>query len=137
MKPTPIPTRSLPELPSPAPLPSGPPYIRPMKITAISSLICYSYSVNMYNAVQIHIDSHQLTTDRALHLYRPKPRAKADYMADYRVFLTQWAYGTPNHIRYFRTIDDVYLDAFLKQPYTQRYHPEFPRIRSIYPEYFI
>ena len=121
--------RQLADLPA-VQLPSGPAYIRPMRIAAIAANICYSYSVSWYGD-DINVESFELTLKRALQLSLPKFRTNA------------WAepssqrWGYQYCTRYFRTVDDALLDAFIRYPDTHDRHPEFTRIKTTYPEYFI
>lgn len=125
----------LPELPS-VQLPSGPPYIRPMIISAINTLFCYTYSINWYDST-IGIEVAKLTTEYALKLSRPTfPSKLKNDIFGFRHYINT-RYNNGNHSRYFRTLDDAYIDAFIKQPHTQKANPEFTRIRTTYPEYFI
>lgn len=119
--------------PSNIQLPSGPAFTRPMRIKATKIPICYSYEFN-WLAPGIHITFHELTIEQALQLSRPK---FADKLTNYRIFLNSWVNHCALNTRYFRTLDDLYIDAFIQSKVLQKTHTEFPRIKLLYPEYFI
>lgn len=125
--------RQLAELPA-VRLPSGPAYIRPMKLSAITANICYSYEIYWYSS-SIVIHTHALTTESALRLSRPRFTTSIER---FRSFASVWnVHFFDSYTRYFRTIDDVLIDAFIRNTETQTNHPDFSRIKSTYPEYFI
>lgn len=107
-----------------------------MKIAAIAANICYAYDVSWYSD-DINVTPLELTLDRALHLSHPKFRTnnRIDLSSPLR---STWTYQYyPIVPRYFRTVDDALLDAFIRYPDTHDRHPEFTRIKQSYPEYFI
>lgn len=108
-------------------VPSGDPYIRPMKLTYVLSNTYYTFNFNTY---EVHMRFYDPNSFYLQHFTTPHVITKT--------YTLRWAWAYISIDYNFRTSDEAYIHMFLNSSYAINKYPEkYSQIYTKYPEYFI